>query len=51
MKTKIMHIINIKCDKYSRKIDVTGKTETQIKELIEKHYIYLVNFIKIVEDE
>lgn len=49
--TKTMHVINIKCDKYSRKIDITGKTEAQINELVEKHYIYLVNFIKIIEDE
>lgn len=46
---RVLHIINIKCDKYTRKFIVTDKTKKQIKALTDKYYIKGINFPKIIE--
>jgi hypothetical protein len=43
-----MHVINLKCDKKTYKIDVTGKTDEQIELLKSKHFKKGINFCKVV---
>lgn len=45
---KTMHVINLKCDKRTYQIDVTGFSEEKIYETSKKHFKKGVNFIKVV---
>lgn len=45
---KTMHVINLKCDKRTYKIDVTNKSESEINMISKKHFKKGINFIKII---
>ncbi len=47
---KIMHVINIKCDKKTYQIDITDFTNKEIKAKIKEVWIKGINFIKIIKE-
>ena len=47
---KILHIINFKCDKYSKQFDVSGMSDEEIEKLRLVYYKRGVNFTKIMEE-
>ena len=47
---KILHIINFKCDKHSKRFDVSGMSDEEIEKLRLVYYKRGINFTKIVEE-